>query len=116
MVKAGALLLVGCLYALFCRKTGWGIPCLFYVFTGLYCPGCGATRMFTALLRLDFAGAFHSNPALLLALPVLAGLLLHTSARYVKSGTSRLSRPQSAVVWAMAVYFIAFGILRNLPG
>lgn len=27
------------------------IPCMFHVWTGLYCPGCGGTRAVKALLR-----------------------------------------------------------------
>ena len=49
---------------------GRGLYCPFWKFTGLLCPGCGVTRMCLALLRLDLAGAWRANPALLLALPV----------------------------------------------
>ncbi len=59
------VLSVGLAYFLFYRFTGLGIPCLYLKTTGYLCPGCGATRMFLALFRLDFAAAFSYHPVLL---------------------------------------------------
>ena len=42
--------------------TGTGIPCFYYSLYGYTCPGCGLSRMFLSLLRLDFAAAFAYNP------------------------------------------------------
>ena len=52
----------------FSALTIWTCP--IYKFFGVYCPGCGATRAFGDLLRLDIQGAMHQN-ALLLTLPLL---------------------------------------------
>lgn len=41
---------------------------------GLSCPGCGMTRAFEALLKLDFAGAFHCHP--LFPFVILVGIYL----------------------------------------
>lgn len=40
----------GMLYCIWLHCTGLGIPCLFYLWTGFKCPGCGITRMCLALL------------------------------------------------------------------
>ena len=45
------------------------IPCPIKELTGLYCPGCGITRMFKSLLELDFYAAFRYNPLLFIMLP-----------------------------------------------
>lgn len=45
-----------------------GIGCIFRYFLGIPCPGCGLTRAFRALLRLDFVGALRYNP-LIFSLP-----------------------------------------------
>jgi hypothetical protein len=58
------------LYAL----TGIGLPCPFRWLTGWDCPLCGATRMGSALLRLDPATAFAQNPVVLIGLAVLTAL------------------------------------------
>lgn len=113
--KAGPLLPAGCAYFLFGSVTGWWIPCLFHLLTGLYCPGCGMTRMILSLARLDFKQAARCNLLAFLTLPVLGVLLLRLAARYVKTGSWKLSRRQNRLVWALAVSFLLFGILRNLP-
>ena len=55
------VLAVGMAYLLWLKCTGIGIPCMVNQVTGLLCPGCGVSRMFLALLRLDFSGAFRYN-------------------------------------------------------
>ena len=42
------------------------IKCLWNEMTGLYCPGCGITRMLIAMIQLDFYQAFRYNPFLFL--------------------------------------------------
>lgn len=110
----GGVLLVGGLYGLICNWLGFGIPCLLYRLTGLKCPGCGVSRMCLSLLRLDFAGAWQYNPAILALLPLGLGLALHVVVRYVKSGKHALTAGENAVVWFMVAVLLIFGVLRNL--
>ena len=54
-------------YLLISHVTGFRIesvlyPCLFHSATGLYCPGCGGTRAFQALLRGDLMGVLRYQP------------------------------------------------------
>lgn len=39
-----------------------GIPCIFHLVTGFYCPGCGGTRAVKAFLHGDFAASFRYHP------------------------------------------------------
>ena len=71
------LLGIGMLYALFSTITGLRIPCVVYALTGLYCPGCGVTRMCLSLLRFDFRTAFSCNQLLILSLPCLGGMVIY---------------------------------------
>lgn len=47
-----------------------GIGCPIKFVTGISCPGCGMTRAWLSLLRLDFGAALHYHP--LFALPPVA--------------------------------------------
>lgn len=97
------------------RAFGRGLSCPIRLVTGLYCPGCGVSRMCLRLLRGDLAGAFRANPLLLLALPWLAGACLVHLVRYVRRG------PGQTPVWeergwlVLAGLFVVYGALRNLP-
>lgn len=102
-------------YAFLLLYTPFSIPCPFHALTGLYCPGCGVSRMALALLRFDLAAAFRANVALCLLLPALALLFLWRGIHYLRTGEWETPRWQSALLWAMIALLLLFGVLRNLP-
>lgn len=53
----------GFLYYIIGKTTGFFLPCLFFKLTNMYCPGCGVTRMFNALISGDILLALHQNAA-----------------------------------------------------
>ena len=113
----GRLLAAGLLYTLLCMLAGRPlIPCLFHRVTGLYCPGCGVSRMCLALLRLDFAAAWRANPVLLMLLPVGMVLAVRIAGQYIKTGNALPTALQERVLIGMVILLVLFGILRNLPG
>ncbi len=65
-----AILAVVLVYVMF-HITGIGCPVRFV--TGISCPGCGMTRAWLSLLRLDLAGAFYYHPLFLL--PAIAVIM-----------------------------------------
>ncbi|MCI9570502.1 MAG: DUF2752 domain-containing protein [Lachnospiraceae bacterium] len=102
------------------------IPCLFHEITGLYCPGCGGTRAFKALLRGELLLSVLYHPFVLYG----AGLAVWCGCRYLlqkrKQDVSLL--PGLGAVYAGAAiivmnflvknyFLIAEGIdiLKNLP-
>lgn len=58
LYKIKVLLMVCAAYYL----VTWFTGCPVRYFFGVSCPGCGMTRAWLHLLRLDFSGAFHCHP------------------------------------------------------
>lgn len=77
-----ALAAVGLLLLLFLI---FSIPCPIKYITGISCAGCGMTRAWLSVLRLDLALAFEYHP-LFWALPIafVAFVLLHRFPRSAK--------------------------------
>ena len=116
LTKLGLLVAAGLAYALFTALTGVGLPCPFHAVTGLWCPGCGVSRMCLALLKLDFAAAWSWNPGLMLLLPFLAALGLRLAARYIRTGRARPARGERVVMGLMVAFLVVYGVARNLSG
>lgn len=50
-----------------------GIPCVFHMVTGAYCPGCGGTRAAKALLAGHIFQSIRYNPVVCYGAAVAAG-------------------------------------------
>lgn len=94
-------------------RTSTYLPCPFHAVTGLWCPGCGATRAFGALVRGDVASAMSSN-LLALVLVVLGVGMWITWVRARLSGTP-VRQPPKVLVFSAAALVLAFTIVRNVP-
>lgn len=101
-------------YALFCNYTGFGIPCLFNLITGLKCPGCGITKMCLSLLRFDFKSAFNYNPAILILFPFFVLIFLRAMYVYIKNGDLNLGKAFDIIIYIIITVLIIFGIFRNI--
>lgn len=110
-----AVVLVGAAYGLIAGRLGFGIPCPVHYFTGFKCPGCGVSRMFISLMKLDLKNAFEANRLLFITLPVIAVLLAVYLVRYIRTGSKKLSKFENAVYIVLILAFLVFGAVRNLP-
>lgn len=66
----------------------FGITCPIKFITGVSCPGCGMTRAYLSLLRLDFKSAYYYHP--LFVLPALGLILYIFRDKFSKKFLSRL--------------------------
>ena len=109
------LAVAGVLYGLITGWLGFGIPCPVHYFTGFKCPGCGVSRMFISLMKLDFKSAFEANRLLLVTLPVIASLLFVYFFRYIKIGSRKISKAENIIYIVLIILFLIFGVVRNFP-
>lgn len=52
-----------------------GITCPIRFLTGISCAGCGMSRAWLSLLRLDFVAAFYYHPLFILPIPAVILLI-----------------------------------------
>lgn len=108
-----AVLAAGIVYYL--STTVISINCPIKKITGLYCPGCGVTRMFLNLINLDFYGAFRSNCAVLICLPLIAVFFIMRTYGYIKTGIPLYNKTMKVMIAVMTAGLLTFGVLRNIP-
>lgn len=93
------------------------LPCLFNLFTGLYCPGCGATRALHALVHFDLVGALSMNPLLVLLLPTMPALIAWSRGWRPRMFASAIA-PLMGVIERPALWLVlipTYWLARNLP-
>jgi len=105
---------LGVLYLFSVHFTTFRIPCPFYLLTGLYCPGCGISRMCIALFHLDFVSAFQNNALVMLFLLPGGAMFLRSSIRYVREGKIVYSIPEKVLLIVGLALTVLFWIFRNL--
>ena len=110
LMTGAGLLCAGLLYGFVLIPLGVRIPCLFYHFTGLRCPGCGVTDLCLALLHGRFREALGYNWGLVLAFPILVWLVV----RLWENGAS--GKTEKAASAALLAFLLAWGVVRNLWG
>lgn len=85
-----------------------GVTCPIKYFTGISCAGCGMSRAWLALLRLDLPAAFAYHPLVLA--PLVAALLLLFQKRLPR-------RVFSVGLWSCGLLFVVVYFIRlALPG
>ena len=117
-VLAAAVLAAAGLFYLYLTKegVGSGISCPIYALTGLYCPGCGASRAIRSLLHFDLLQALRYNAFVTVSSPFIGLYIAALSVSYVRFGEDRVSRkiPITPVVIFVS-FAILYGVLRNIP-
>lgn len=84
--------------------------CPIYKFFGLYCPGCGLTRMLLSMIKLDFYQAFRYNPLMFILFFVLFVYLIICLIK--KKNPLKIN---NKVAYVLLFIIIAYGIIRNIP-
>ena len=114
-IAVGLGLVGGCVAMGLIDPTGGPVLCPFRAATGLYCPGCGSTRMLHHVFTGRFDLAVGDNPLSLLVLPLTLWWVFVALTAW--AGGPRWTEPRfrAAHVWVLAGTVVAFWILRNIP-
>ena len=88
--------------------------CQFHLLTGLYCPGCGATRASYQLLHGNFLIALHDNALFVVSLVALGLRGLWFVKRRISRQPVHFFIPPNAL-WVFLAGAVVFVVLRNLP-
>jgi hypothetical protein len=95
-------------------KAGFYPVCQFHLLTGLYCPGCGATRAAYQLLHGNIRVALHDNALFVVSLAALAARGIWYWDRHRRRQPVRHFIPPAAL-WTFLPIALVFVVLRNLP-
>jgi hypothetical protein len=91
------------------------VPCAFYDWTGLSCPGCGLTRSFhaTSILNFEKAFGFHLlGPVFMLGLILISFKLLFEVIWKRKLDFSFLQVNKRFIIYSIGLFWIGFWIYR----
>ncbi len=87
-------------------KSNIKINCLFFEITGLYCPGCGITRLFESLFKGHLYQAFRFNQ--------LIFILLFTLPIYFIFMDKLDRKVRKNFLYCLLIFTFLFWILRNV--
>ena len=91
------------------------IPCIFHEITGLYCPGCGTTRLIFALLKGNIDAAYNYNRLVFIMLPFIILYSLYMIYLYIVNKEDKiLNRIPKSFEYILIFIILLFGILRNI--
>lgn len=83
-------------------------------FLGLYCPGCGVTRMLYSILKGQLYQAFRYNPLIFISLPFFVFYYIDHLYSINKNKKKKLSFLEPDIWYFLIVIFLVYGILRNI--
>lgn len=104
----------GFAYYLAYKYLHFGYFCWIYKFTGFKCGACGMTRMCASMIEFKFADAFWYNPFVFITLPYLIPEMIYII--YIMEAKKELPKWNVVIMIIYAVFFVSFGIVRNIIG
>jgi len=95
------------------NEQGFAPPCLFFIFTGFYCPGCGTLRALHQLLNGNVLAAFWLNPLIFLSIPFIVCAFLIMESRSSRMKLPRIASNPNVGIFLCLAIVISYWVLRN---
>ena len=86
--------------------------CIIHELFGIYCPGCGGTRMLISFIQLDFYQAFRWNPLLFILLIIGIIYLIVNIIIYIRK--KEIIVPTFKFWIFIIVLLVLYMIMRNI--
>lgn len=86
--------------------------CIIHEMFGIYCPGCGGTRMIISFIHLDFYQAFRWNPLLFILLIIGIIYLIIDIIVYFRKKVILV--PNLKVWIGLVIILVIYMIIRNI--
>lgn len=112
--NSSIIIVIGIGYAEICKRTGFGIPCIFREVTGYRCPSCGITHMFIHLLHFNFKAAYLENQVVFILMPVFLITICYHIFQYVKYGKAKIGKVENYLCYVLIGILAIWGVARNL--
>lgn len=92
-------------------KYGWGMSCLLYQTTGIWCPLCGGTRSFVCLIHGNIGRAFAYNQLFIGTLPLTIYYTAIKTRDFINSGKVII---KNNVIKYSCIVMLSYMIIKNL--
>ncbi|MDL2301275.1 DUF2752 domain-containing protein [Lachnospiraceae bacterium OttesenSCG-928-D06] len=90
------------------------LPCVWVKFFGIYCPGCGGTRAFRALLSGAFLQSFFYHPLVIYSAFFIVLFMGSWSLYYLSKGTIKGLKFRPWYLYVSLIILILQWILKNI--
>jgi len=86
--------------------------CIIQELFGIYCPGCGGTRAFLALLHFDVLQSLRCNPGVIVL--AIAFVLILIPKFCKRADTERYHRVRKIIGAILLFIWFSFAVVRNI--
>lgn len=90
-----------------------GIPCVFHLITGAYCPGCGGTRAIIYLMHGEVRKSFQYHPLVIYSIVGLAIYIVFYVLGYKRKHFRKILKYYPVLVQFAVVIVFANWIYKN---
>ena len=86
--------------------------CIFRELFGIYCAGCGTTRMIKSLLRLKIYKSFMYNPVMFIYFILLGMYFIYNVILYIKG--MEIRKPNIIILIILITILFIYMLIRNI--